>query len=169
MTRHLYFRDNGHKFRSGISYNIPDLILGIESSVRFPIIDKRLLPAMTHESLFTERSNLYKPGIFLYFYPPSLVISQVPVQGVHFIKGYHVDISLYIFGREEMTAHVKMHSPVGKPWSIFYFACRNGKPESFDHKRFLYISRHKLPDCLNRVKEPRSRFCFYDYFFRSDR
>ena len=81
MPRYFYFRDNVDVTCGCICHNLTDVILSVESSVWVRIV------FCTVESSYLcripESSDFSQFRIFLYFNAPTLIVSQVPVEGVH--------------------------------------------------------------------------------------
>ena len=47
--------------------------------------------------------------------PPSLVVGDVKVKSVELVKSHQIEEPFHFVGRTEVSGHVKMESPVGKP------------------------------------------------------
>src|SRR5450759_1228710 len=149
MSRHLYFGDYSNELRFCISNNIFNFFLGIKSAVRFAIKYIRSFSTLSYKCFFPEPPNFSESWIFFDLNPPSLVFSKMPVECIHFVKGYHVNISFNISNREQMTPYIKMHPPVNKSWLILDLTCRYRKYKTFNLFLILYLHRKKLPDSLN--------------------
>ena len=72
----------------GIGDHLADLLLRIEAAVRFAII---LLPSFGNERFLAPAANFSQLGIFLDFDAPALVLGEMPMEGVEFVKAQQVD------------------------------------------------------------------------------
>ena len=57
--------------------------------------------------------------VFLDFDAPSLVVAQMPMKRIDFVKTQVIDVSLDFGGIEKMSTHIQMHSAVREFWIVF--------------------------------------------------
>src|SRR5690606_3837849 len=133
-----------------ILYNLPCLLLRVITTVRNSVISKRGPAAMTDKRLFPLRACDSESGIFLYLYPPSLVISQVPVEDIELVKSHDIKIPFYLINSKEVTADVKVQPPVAEPRSVSNVAGRHCCCSlSCQATLRLDLRRKQLSYCLN--------------------
>ena len=122
MSRKVNLRDDGDSTGGSIGNDLSDLVLSIKKAlaVRSPVEDIVLRLEMAHKGFFPDRTLFGQTGIFLYFYPPSLVIGKMPVEAVELMHLHHVQIAFHLIHTPEMAGYVKVHSAIGKSRSILY-------------------------------------------------
>ena len=52
--------------------------------------------------------------MFLYLYPPSLIIGQMPVKDVHLMKGKNINICLYLIYSVKMSGYIQKTAAMHK-------------------------------------------------------
>src|ERR1700734_174070 len=112
MSRHLYFRDDRYISIGGVLYNIPDLFLGIITAV--PGIIVAFPRMMTNNSSIPAATFLCKQRVLFYFNTPTLILRKVPVEIVHFVEGYKIDIFFDKINLKKMPAAIQHKTPVFK-------------------------------------------------------
>src|ERR1700759_1818015 len=103
MTRHLNLRNDCDIPFGCIRNNLPDLILGIKTSIAdiivslpWPFADHRSVAPGTHFS---------KAWIFLYLDAPALIFGQMPVKFIHFVHREIINEFLYEGHRHNMATY----------------------------------------------------------------
>ena len=110
MSGKLYFRNDRDIPIGSILNNIFNLLLrekirSVWSTVIFSGI-------FTYHGLFPLTSNLREFRVFLNLDTPPLVIRQMPMEHAQLMQSQHIDKSLHLIHREEMTTHVQHRPPV---------------------------------------------------------
>ena len=141
MSRHFYLRNNFHKTLLGIRHHFFDIFLCIKSTIAFGIPFSRIVPHISHNRFLTVTSDGSQFGIFLDFDTPSLVISQMPMKDVQFMKSKQVDVTLYIFLRNEVAGNIKHHSAIRECRRIFYHHTRDVPFYFFRHLLVTFNGR----------------------------
>ena len=102
-------------------------------------------------AFLTGSTHFSKLRILLDFHTPALVFGQVPVEGVDFHHGHHVDLALHFFYGHEMTAWVAHQATVVETRSIFDSHARHG-PCGIHYALAFDFSREKLENGLHTVE-----------------
>ena len=113
MTGKVNFRNDGNTKVGGISYDILDLLLCVESAVTSSVTDEGI-EVLVYNGLVTERTDLSQTGIFLDLDSPSLIFGKMPVKTVEFMHRHDIKILLDFIYVKEMAAGIHMHTPVGE-------------------------------------------------------
>ena len=123
VARKVDFRDDGDSFGSGIAHYLANLILRVESSVSSIFV---ALPRieMAYQGLVPISSHFGQLGIALYLDSPSLIVSEMPVQGVHLMHHHHIDVALDFSQVEEMTCRVEVKSAIREARLVTYLQGR---------------------------------------------
>ena len=143
MSRHVYFRNNLHMAGSSISHQILQFFLRIESASSFQL-------AKLHGIVCSLLGS--KPRIFLYFHPPSLVVRQMKMQGIHLVKRHDVNILLQHINRIECTADILHISSPLEARLVIDLKRRHGNV-TFQFFFSYHFGRHQLCQCLRSVEE----------------
>ena len=99
MSRQINLRNNGDITFCRIFDDVLYFLLRIKTTVWFSVE-------------FPFGANFGQLRVFFNFDTPSLVISQVPMEGIQVMESNNINVFLDEISREEMTAYVEMHSPV---------------------------------------------------------
>ena len=93
MTRKVYLGNYGYSKGCRIGNNFANLVLGVPET--FPIwrtVIALLTVQMAYDCFFADGSEGGQFRIFLYLYPPPLIVGQMPVETVEFMHSHHVQI-----------------------------------------------------------------------------
>ena len=122
VTRKVDLRNHLYASCRSIIQDLLHLLMRVPHplTVRSTIIAFLVGPA-SYYGLPSDSTFLSQFGIFLYLDSPALVIGKMPMEGIEFMKGHQVKISLHLLHIEEMAGHIQMQSPVGKPRLVLYF------------------------------------------------
>ena len=126
--------------------DITNLLLSIISAMQFSVIPLRDISGIADDSLFSPCTHLSQSRILLYFNPPALILSQMPVQHIHIVQRHHVNESLDLIDIEKMTAHIKVGTTITECRLI-----------GNSHSRKRRIRSQALAQSLSPVKDARSR------------
>ena len=120
MTWHFYFRYHRNITFSSISNYLFYLLLSIKSSVYSPIC------------ISTNGPYFSQPWIFLYFYCPKLVVSQVPMKSVHFQHSHYIKLFFNKLYTVKMSPNIQQHTTIWVNRFIIYYNTRSLPSNSFD-------------------------------------
>ena len=115
VAGHIDFWDDGDVTLSGVGHHVLNLVLRIiVRTVRlvYPVLRK--LVHIRKAAVGRNAAHARELRVLLYLHAPSLVVAQVPVEGVHFVVRHHVDHALHLFYREEVARHVEHKAAVLK-------------------------------------------------------
>lgn len=118
MPRHLDFRDNRYAALRSIFDDFFSFFLCVITSIR-NAVKAYVSVERSYQGLFTHRPCLSKVRILLYLQSPALIVRQMPMECVYFMKGEYVDIVLDFLDIEEMSAHIQVSSTVGECRIVF--------------------------------------------------
>ena len=121
MTGQFYLGNDVDAAFCRIAHHFAQLFLRIVASVRCVVEESCVA---TDDGMASLGTNLVQSRIFLALNAPSLIVGEMPVEGVHVVQGENVDILLHLFHRKEMAAHVEMHGAVGKARRVVDHCCR---------------------------------------------
>ena len=104
MARKIDLRNDRDALAGSIVKNLPYLVLCevASLSVRSSVIDLAV-EKVAYESLLSYSSHLCQAWIFLDLESPSLVVCNVPVEGVELVHFHDVKVSLYLIHVEEVA------------------------------------------------------------------
>ncbi len=74
----------------------------------------------TDDCTIAPGTHLCQFRVLLYFNPPALIFSQVPVKGIEFMQGEIINILFNKGNGQKMTAYIQVHTPVFKSGCIFH-------------------------------------------------
>ena len=97
--------------------------------------------SVTHQCLFSHRTDFVQTRIFLNLDSPALVVSQMPMESIHIMKRHHVQISFHLIHSEKMTADIEMRTPIMEFRSILDSSSRK-----------LFCHRKALSQCLRSIE-----------------
>ena len=115
VSRHINFGNHLDVALGSVANHVAHLLLGVESAVRHAVPFARIA---TDDGLCAHRTHLGEARIFLDFDAPTLVVGQVPVEGVHIVQCQHIDELLHLIDTVEMAADVEHHAAIGKSGSV---------------------------------------------------
>ena len=111
MAGHIDFGDDGDVALSCVLHNLAGLVLSVVTSIRSVVVD---IAVMAKHSSLTFGPKLGEPGILLDFQSPSLVLSEMPVEGIHVVQCHKVDALFDKRQREIVTAAVKHETAIAE-------------------------------------------------------
>ena len=154
MAGKVDLRDDVDTLCGSIIDDLADLLLAepaafsVWSAVIYLALEK-----MAYESFLSYGSDFCELWIFLDLYSPSLVIGDMPVEGVQLVHLHDVKISLDHVHVEEMTHNVHVHSAVSETRSVIDFAAWKRPVKSGGFCFSEDFGRKHLLDRLYRVIE----------------
>ena len=83
VARHVYFGNDSDVPLARILHDIPCILLCIEPSIRLSVVD---ICIVSHDGACAFGANLRQFGILFNLNAPALVVSQVPMKGVHVVE-----------------------------------------------------------------------------------
>src|SRR5215213_6705333 len=125
MAWHLNFRNYRYMTIHCVLHYFFYFVLCIKSAIFYVVISFARVAA--NDSAIAATAYLGKLWIFFYFNAPSLVISKMPVEIIHFMQSDVINIFFYKRNRKEMPANIKMHAAIGKAGSVLYGYIRKVK------------------------------------------
>ena len=169
MAGKVDLRDDVDTLCGSIIDDLADLLLAepaafsIWSAVIYLALEK-----MAYESFLSDGSYFRELWIFLDFDSPSLVIGDMPVEGVQLVHLHDVKISLDHVHVEEMTHNVHVHSAVSETRGVIDLAAWERPVKLRGFRLSEDFCRKHLLDRLYRVIESSQRRCFHTYCFLAD-
>ena len=119
MTRHLDFGDDRHLALGGIGHDVANLVLGIVAAVGRTVVFARMGVEVADIGFAALRADTRQLGIFPNLDAPTLVVGQMPVEGIDLVGADDVDIGFDLIGREEVAAAIEMGTAVGETRGVF--------------------------------------------------
>src|SRR5690606_4549574 len=99
---------------------------------------------MADQRLFSECADLGELGIFFDLNAPSLIISEVPVEGVELVRSDKINVFFDERYREHVAAYIQMHTPVGVARLILNVDSRNDLHCRSGFRKELYKRLHGI-------------------------
>ena len=150
VARKVNLRDHHNAQLAGVGDNVLHLLLSVVATVADAVITA---PILLDDSTVSERSYLGELRVLLDFNPPTLVISQMPMEAVELVKRHDVQILLDFLDGEEMPRAVKVHASVAEARLVLDLHAR--EEELLRRVRLITknIDARELLQCLDRIEE----------------
>ena len=140
VPRHVNFWHDGDVAFGGVGDDFFDFFLGVKSSVAFAVRSPAIEVGRGGGTVGSDFGELW---IFFDFNAPTLVLGEVPVEGVELVKGEPVDEFLDVSDVKHVAANVEVHAAPAKAWAILDAAGGN---------RLFAFERDQLEERLDAVK-----------------
>ena len=111
VSGQVYFGNYGDVALLCVFHNFACLLLRIETAVRRIVILARVV---ADDRTLALRTYFGQFRVFLDFNAPSLVIGQMPVEGVHVVQGQQINVFFDELNGEEVAAYVEVHTTVSE-------------------------------------------------------
>ena len=150
VPRHIYFGDYIDIAFGGIFHYFACLLLCVVATVRLAV---PFAGKTTYHGLLAVATHLDKFGVFLDFDSPTLVVGEVPVEGVEVMKCHHVDKCFHLIDCIEVARHIEVCSAIAETRCIVY--------HTGGHLHARHIGcRERLAKCLHSVEHTCGRGTF---------
>ena len=121
MARHIHFGNHFYMQFLRIIHNVLYLFLRIAvGAVRLAGLILLLSAVVGDDHVGSRGADGCQKGIFVHRQTPSLVASQMPVETVELVIAHHVEHTLYLIGREEVTADIEHESAITVGRTVLY-------------------------------------------------
>ena len=151
MPRHINLRNHGDITVGSIFHHFPHILLGVTAAVRSVVVESRHAP---DDCLRTFRAHLGKPGIAVDLHTPSLVLGEMPVEGVDVVECQHIDELLDEAHLEIMAGTVEHRTPITEAGII-------GNADSREVDLLRLLQRQRLAQRLDAVEHAARRLALH--------
>ena len=134
----------------GVAHDFTDVVLRVEAAVRLAVVHAfPVFVVASDEGFAAFGADLRQPGIFPDLDAPSLVVGQMPVEFIQFVKSHHIQQFLHFFFSREMTGNIQHQPSPTETGCISDLNSRNTPINILYHRWRLYLCRQKLAKGFN--------------------
>src|SRR5512141_2013631 len=117
MAWHLDLGNDAHETLACVGDDLTNVVLRVEAAVSLVVEDggRRIANLVSDDGAVAPRADVGEARVLLDLDAPSLVVREMPVEGVHLMQREEVDVLLDELLRHEMACRVEMHAAPAEP------------------------------------------------------